>query len=177
MRKILTILVGSFVLFVWNAISWMALPYHGDMLHTIPDTAIEQVLQNGLPKGSGIYHYPGLDDPEAEAKVMEGPRIPFMVYLAESTSMYDPVTFLKSFTFNILSAFLLLIILSKLADPSLSATLLTSSLCGLLAGFSSDFPQTVWYMFPYEHAIINTIDHIIAFGLAGIVMNKLTLNK
>lgn len=170
MKKIITIITGTVILSIWNAISWMVLPYHGEMLNTIPDSTIEKILGDGLPSGTNMYHYPGLSDPNLTSKLENGPRIPFLMYVAEGSSVYDPATFLKSIAFNLLCTIILFLILAKLKNLRLKNVLLTSFLCGLLVAFASDFPQTVWYMFPNEYAIVNMIDHLVRFVCAGLII-------
>jgi len=87
-RKFIAILVGTLVLFIWNAISWMILPFHSSLLKNIPENAIiiENIRKN-MPE-PGVYHYPGLPENDTKQewqKVIEkskkGPVISLLVYL------------------------------------------------------------------------------------------------
>ena len=71
MKNALTLLVATVVLFVWNAISWMALPFHSNSLKNMPDGALAENITELMPE-SGIYHYPGLpEDGRSEAEIVE----------------------------------------------------------------------------------------------------------
>ncbi|MEM6725756.1 MAG: hypothetical protein AAF598_17075, partial [Bacteroidota bacterium] len=59
-RHLISIVLGTIVLFVWNAISWMALPFHNKALTNIPETALQlETMKTQMPE-SGVYHYPGV---------------------------------------------------------------------------------------------------------------------
>lgn len=176
-KQLFALGLATIALFIWNAISWMALPFHGQMLRSLPEPAFQAIKKDGLIPQNGIYHYPGLDDPEMIQKVEAGPRIPFMVFVSEGTAAFDPIDFVKSFFFNFISAGLLLFLLSKLADHSMINILSVSIVIALLVGFMSDLPQTSWFKFPLAFAIINMVDHIVAFILAGWLLRKFALQE
>ena len=176
-RFFLATFVAALALFVWNAISWMALPFHAGMLNTLPEPVAEAVKRTQSMVETGLYHYPGLDDPDMFQKVEEGPRIPLMMYVAEGSDAFDPMSFVKSFFFNLVSAGLLLLLLTRLADRSLKNVLVTSLIMGLLVGFMSDLPQTSWFLLPFEYALTNMLDHLVGFVLAGWVIQKLALKS
>lgn len=161
-------MVGAIILFVWNAISWMALPFHNDSLKTIPEAAIDfQGMQAQLQE-DGIYHYPSFDTESMSEKLASGPRIPFLVYIDGPTEIFDPAVFAKSFIMNLVSSILLFTLLAKMSDTSRSNIIAMSLVAGLLIGFVSDLPQMNWYMFPLSYTLINVFDHIIGFSLMGI---------
>ena len=176
MKKfVLSTITGAFVFFVWNAVSWMVLPFHSNQLNTLPESAVVALKGETNEVESGIYHYPGLQDPNLTQKISDGPRIPFMVYVAEGTSVFDPIDFLKSMIFNLFSAGLLLFALSKISDHSIKNVVSVCIVIALLVGFASDLPQTSWFMFPIHYAIVNMIDYLVSFVLAGLAMRKLAL--
>ena len=124
---------------------------------------------------TGLYHYPGLGDPEMVVKVTEGPRIPLMVFKSEGTSVFNPMDFVMSLLLNLATAALLFFVLKSLTSPSLYNVLLVSAAIGLLTGALSDFPLIIWYLFPIEHAIINLMDHMISLLLAGWIIKSFAL--
>lgn len=177
MKKIFICLIGAIILFAWNAISWMGLPFHANSLKTIPDQAINfSLLQEELPE-DGIYHYPGLDTKDMATRLANGPRIPFMVYIKGKTSVFDPSSFAKNFLFNLISATLLFILIGKLSNHSLSSILTSSLVIGLIVGFASDFPQMNWYMHPFSYTLINVFDYLIGFLLLGFFFSRFAFKK
>lgn len=50
-QKIVSLVAGTLILFVWNALSWMVLPFHSNTLNSIPDIAINtELLKEHLTK-------------------------------------------------------------------------------------------------------------------------------
>ena len=116
-KHILAVLLGTVVLIIWSAISWMGLPFHTQQLNTLPESAATALKQEATSMESNIYHYPGLEDPDLAQKVAEGPRIPLMVYVAEGTSLFDPMDFLKRLFFNLVTALLIFLVLQESYHP------------------------------------------------------------
>jgi hypothetical protein len=172
-RNLLVVLLSTLFVFVWNAISWTVLPFHSNSLQNLPEKAlvndIEQVMS-----GSGVYHYPGLPNKELSIaeiseKLQEGPRITFMVYQEGSFELFEPTTLLISLLLNLLLCIVLLLILSKLQLTSFSEVLKWCLLFGMLVSLTSDFALMNWYKFPLGYAIVNVMDHLVAFSLIGVV--------
>ena len=72
-RLIVTIIVSAFILFIWNSISWMILPFHSNLLLNIPEQAVDvEALKNNMPS-DGVYHFPALpvDDSPLSWKELE----------------------------------------------------------------------------------------------------------
>jgi hypothetical protein len=180
-RKVITIIAGAFILFGWNAISWMALPFHGNTLQSIPESAFDsELLEDNLPK-DGVYHYPGLPKENTpsefkalEKKLKEGPRITLMVFKKGSTEFFDPKSFALNFVFNLLTVLILLTVVQQLTNKSLRKILLTLLSIGLIVALTSDLPQMNWYMFPLEYTLVNVFDHLISFLLLGLLFGFYT---
>jgi MFS-type transporter involved in bile tolerance (Atg22 family) len=180
-RKIITIAIGALILFIWNALSWMVLPFHSNTLNNIPETSIDsQLLQENLPK-DGVYHYPGLPESQStesmqaiEAKLKEGPRITLMVFKKGGTELFEAKTFAVSLLLNFLTVLVLLTIVNRMEDKSKKSVLFTTILIGLTIGLVSEFPQMNWYMFPLDYTIVNVTDHIISFFLVGLLFSFYT---
>ncbi|MEQ9297908.1 MAG: hypothetical protein RIF33_05060 [Cyclobacteriaceae bacterium] len=172
-QLIIPIISGTLILFLWNAISWMVLPFHANSLRTLPDEALATNLEIVMP-GSGVYHYPGLPNEETSIeeiskKLKDDPRITLMVYQEGSFELFEPSSFLKSLFINLLTCSMLFIILGKLSLPSLAGVLQWSFLLGLLVSFVSDVSIMNWFKFPLTYTMINVSDHIISFLLVGTV--------
>ena len=176
-QAIYSILSGTILLFIWNAVSWMVLPFHSNTLHTIPESVIQpaEALREAMPE-SGVYHYPGLPEgnsatamEEIEAKLAEGPRITLMVYKNEPTELFELSSFIFSAVANLLTALIVFLIISRLGVASLRSAIVTCLLIGSVAAIVSDISQMNWYMFPLDYTLINVVDKLVAFGLLGLV--------
>ena len=175
MRKVIICLAGATLLFVWNAFSWMALPFHSNTLRTVPEGAIDFHLLHTQMKENGVYHFPGLDT-ENISNALESGRIPFMVYIKGKTEVFDPFVFLKSFFLNAVLATLIFLVVQQFPAVSRAKIVVNSLLLGLIVGFASDFPQMNWYMFPFSYTLVNALDHLIGFGLLGVLYGRF-INK
>lgn len=183
-HRIVTILLGTLLFFVWNAVSWTILPFHSNSLNNISDSAIDAAkLQKALPS-DGVYHYPGLPDgnevkdfSDLEKKLNTGPRITLMVFKKGATKLFDPKTLGLNLLFNFLTVVITFFIVYNIKNKSLKSIVITTSLIGLTIGLVSDLPQMNWYLFPVEYTLINVFDHIISFVLIGILFGLYTFKK
>jgi len=183
-RTIVTIIIGTLLLFIWNAISWMALPFHSQSLNTIPDGALQnETLQQSMPE-SGVYHYPGLPEdnsPETIAKIenqlSKGPRITLMVYKNEPTKLFDPSTFVYSLFINLLTTVIAFLLVSRIQTKSFMSILGASILIGLVSVLVSDVAQMNWFMFTLDYTIANAIDKLVAFALLGLLFGMYTFKS
>lgn len=183
-KTALSIIAGALIMFIWNALSWMALPFHTETLNNIPEAAISpDNLASNLSK-DGVYHYPGLpadDSSESmraiEEKLQKGPRITLMVYKSGSSSMYNPGSFFLSFVFNAAVVGFLFMVVSRLSKKTAANIFNTCILLGLLVSFTTDFPMMGWYMFPLDYTMANVLDHVISFGFVGMLFGYYTFKE
>lgn len=180
-RITISILIGTLILFIWNAISWMVLPFHSNTLINIPETAFDKkLLQESLPD-DGVYHYPGIPEDssvegmtELENKLKEGPRITLMVYKKGETGFFNPKSFALNLLFNLLTVSILLTIVRQFQDKSIKNVLKNSILIGIMIGLVSDLPQMNWYMFPAKYTLTYVFDHITSFLFLGLLFGLYT---
>jgi lipoprotein signal peptidase len=178
-RIIFSIIFGTFILFLWNAISWMALPFHSNTLNNIPEKSFDaDVLKNTLTE-DGVYHFPGLpkDNSEESLKQIDnqlnsGPRITLMVYKNGSTSLFNPKQFILSLVINLFTVILTLYLIFKLKYQTQKSIFIACIVIGLIIGVVSDFGQMNWYMFPLDYTLVNLFDRIISFALLGLLFSN-----
>ena len=180
-KTLITLIIGTLLLFIWNVISWMALPFHSKSLITLPDAAFKTQQLQDLLLEDGIYHYPGLPEsntPEGlrviEEKLKKGPRISFMSYKKGSTKFFEPSTYLKNIFLNFMTMLLVWYMVRKQANHRLSSIITTTLCMGLLIGFASDFPQMNWFKFPWNYTLPNILDHLVGFSLLGLLLSLYT---
>lgn len=183
-RIFFSVIFGTVILFAWNAVSWMFLPFHTNSLTNLPAAVIDTANIQQIMPYDGVFHYPGLPEDESpqswkelEAKIQTGPRITLMVYKAGGTTLFDPKTFVISGILNLLTVILELIVLSKLQDKSFSSVWSTCVIIGAIIGLVSDFAQMNWFLFPLDYTVANVFDHLVAFTLLGIFFGVFTFKK
>jgi hypothetical protein len=178
-RKIVSLIAGTLILFIWNAISWMVFPFHSNTLNSIPDNAINaELLRENLTK-DGVYHYPGFpkeDTPQAisemEKRIETGPRITLMVFKRGKTELFSMRSFLGSIAINIVTVLLLYSLIQISRVKTAKSILIMTFFVALIIGFASDFTQMNWYLFPLDYTLLNVLDHLIPFLLVGILFSK-----
>lgn len=182
-KTAISIILGALIIFIWNAISWMALPFHTDSMMNLPEDAISMSQLSNTLTESGLYHYPGLPDgsPESqkaiEDKLAMGPRITMMIFQKGPSSMYNPGDFFLTFIFNLIVVAILLYIVNKIGKKTQNNIFTTCVFAGILVSFQSDMALMNWYKFPIGYTVANIFDHIIAFGLVGLLFSNYTFKN
>ncbi|MGI9547774.1 MAG: hypothetical protein ACR2MM_11080 [Flavobacteriaceae bacterium] len=175
-RTIITLILGTLIIFIWNAVSWMALPFHANSMNSIPESALNTNQLKEQLTEDGVYHYPGMPQDqsdealkEVEAKLAEGPRITLMVYKSGSTAFMDPMNFLWDLIFNLIIVVLVLGLVRGLADHSFKNILRATISIGLVISFMTDIPMKNWFMFPLDYTLANVLDYLISMTLLGLL--------
>ena len=183
-RTIITIVLGTILLFAWNAISWMALPFHSDTIKNMPEAAIPiNQLKDTLTE-DGVYHYPGMPENNSQeamdainAKLEEGPRITMMVYKTGASSFMDPKLFVGGLIINLLTAIFAFILISKLNKKSFQNIIISSVSIGIIVALVTDISWMNWYLFPLDYTLVNVFDRLIAFTLLGLLFALYTFRN
>lgn len=183
-KKILAVVIATLVLFLWNAISWMALPFHSQSLSTLPDRVVKFTELSSIRLEEGVYHYPGLPEdnsPEAmqrlHQKLKDGPQIPLMVFKPGPSELFNPVDFLVSLLLNLGTAGVVFIILKALKPSGLKQTITHCAMLGLLIAVMSDLALMNWYRLPWSFVWPSIADHVVGLVMAGWILHILHLRK
>ncbi|WP_370088628.1 hypothetical protein [Ekhidna sp.] len=183
-QKILAVLAATILLFIWNAVSWMALPFHSQSLNTLPDQVVKFTELSSIQLEEGVYHYPGLPEnssPEAikslQQKLKDGPRVPLMVFKPGPSELFNPNDFLVSLLLNLSTVSVVLIILISTKSSGLKQTLANSALLGVLITVMSDLALMNWYQLPWSFVWPAIADHVVGLVLAGWILHIICLKK
>lgn len=183
-KTIITLVLGTLLLFLWNAVSWMVLPFHSQTLNNMPEGVVDLEKISESDMESGIYHYPGFPADNSQeamgelAKQLEmGPRVPFMVYRSEPTKLFDPIQFLWSLIINLLTVVLAYYLIKGLAIKTKKSILVYSLLIGLVIALVADISLLNWYFYPLDYTLINVLDRLISFGLIGLLFGYFTFKN
>lgn len=172
-KLVVTVIVSTALITVWNAVSWMVLPFHSSSLKNLPADAAIPGMLNGLE--AGVYHYPGLptqhtaeEISKLEMKLKTGPRMPLMVVYKKPSALFDGGAFLANTLFSALGIATLYLVFSGLHIPQNKVFLYSMLMAGLVA-VTADLPTLTWYKFPAGYVLATLLDRV-AFGiLAGLV--------
>ncbi|BBM87950.1 hypothetical protein [Candidatus Uabimicrobium amorphum] len=178
MKKLfISIVSGTIILFIWNAISWMVLPFHSNSLQNLPQGAIDpQVLQN-IPQ-PGVFHSPGLpaeETPEAWQQLIKeskrGPVVSLMVVLPKGVDPLSPQKFLSSLLLNLLMVIMAIILIRLAQIESYTRRVAFFVVLSLLIA-TLYVAQMIWFGFPLYYTFANVIDPVVSWTLIGLVLGK-----
>jgi len=183
-KLIIPVITATFALFVWNAISWMALPFHDQSLKTLPDQVVKFTELSSTKLEEGVYHYPGLPEGNTaesiqalQDKLATGPRIPLMVYEPGSSTLFNPADFLVSLLLNLMTVTALLILLGSIKVHGLRHVIAICALAGVLIATMSDLSLMNWYRLPWSFVWPGIADHVVGLVLAGWILHIIYLKK
>ena len=182
MRRTITLgLLGGLVIFVWGAVSWMALPFHNMTMHGLPNGApIAEAVKAAVTE-PGVYMYPSdmepgdRDDKAAAERWMAqyraGPVITQMVVLPKGADPMPVMGFVRYFVYSAVAAALVAWML-QLAIGSLPTTLGRIGFVtavGAVTAFVGPLTEGSWWHHPAGYALVNAADCVVGWALVGAV--------
>ncbi len=173
---LLTTLLGAVALFLWNAISWMGLQLHNQAFQNLPDASPTTDFIQQLP-GAGVYHFPGIPDDgdmsKIAAKSAEGPVVSLMIAHPSGRAAFSSGRFLLSFIYNLLSVGIVVFLLSQTVKNQFWSKWSFVALFGAFAAICVELPVANWYGIPPSYFLPNLVDHLIGWGIVGLIAAKM----
>lgn len=178
-RIVVATVLGGLVLFATNAASWMLLPWHGQSLRPLPESAAVIKLLRESAAPSGVYHYPALPPQQAspstlrqwEQQCLDGPRITKLVYRAKGGPPFEPATFVLSLVCNLGAAWLAAVLLSCAVglEGCVGRVLFVFGL-GVFVVLATTLPEAIWWQLPAEFLLPTVADQLVGWLLVGLVL-------
>lgn len=159
-------LYGGIVAFVWLWISWMFIPWHNATINKFENPqAVADVITANAPK-SGVYMLPCCMDNTMQWQ--KGPALFGAVQLkgGHGLGLGLPLSIITQFV----SAFLVTLILSKMAISAYWCKVFASTLIGLAAGVIALVPLWNWMGLSGNYVAVEMADHVITWFLAGLAI-------
>jgi len=168
MRNVIAAVVAGIIMLIWGFVSWTILPWHNTDVHAFADQASTmQVMLDNAPR-SGIYTIPA-----NQADYTQNEPAAFVNVLKNGYGAGMGEMMGVGLIGNILMAYLAILLLSKTAGLNYSQKVAFIGLIGLLIGVAASFPYWNWFGFPTGYSLVNIIDTVITWVLAGLVIGKL----
>jgi len=176
-RRLLAAIAGGIVVFVWSAVSHMALGLGSAGIRTLPNEERMAQAIRGVVTEPGLYFFPGMDPsrkmtPEEERAWTEryrrGPSGLLVVQPGGREPM-EPTQFVVELLADILAAGVAAFILAGLGGPLLAR----AGAVGLLGVFEwADLSVSYWnwYKFPTLYTGAALVEQVVGWTLAGLVM-------
>ena len=177
MKKIIIAsILGGLTIFVWGAISWVALPFHKTTIHSLTnEDAVVAALKAG-GAATGAYMIPGFADSKEvmDAKAEAGPLV-HIYYRNEGMPPMDPMFFIKGILLDIVVMWLAVMMLSKISWSlaSYGNRVRFMAMIGLIIAIGVRLGDTIYFGYPFDFIILIAIDEVIAWTLAGLVVARI----
>jgi hypothetical protein len=166
-RKLMSVILGGIVLFAWGFISWVILPWHSAVANKLTsESAVAKVLKQNAPS-PGIYYLPF-----AEEDFKPGETTAFLSILPNGYHGNMGQMMATGMVGQIISAFLMLLILQNTSLTSYWGKVRFITLVGLSIGFISHYTYWNWFEFATPYILLAILDSLIGWFLAGLVMAK-----
>lgn len=167
-------ILGGVILFIWSAISWMALPWHKNTIHSFSvEKAVTQSIQSNAPF-SGIYFLPSMHHQMSEATITTNAPEP-MIFAAVTLEGMHPmmISMVISFITQLIAAFFVAWMLMQANNLRYVGRLCFVIIFALAAGVITDIPYWNWFGFDRAYTLVQFADLIIGWSLAGLALAKI----
>lgn len=182
-------IVGGLIVFLWGALSWVALPFHAKTLNHFQDeTAVQATLATNT-LGAGIYILPHPEPENArlpDALARQNARVrqrqsesgPFALVVFQPHGT-GPVLFLmaRGLALKILAAILMTWLLLQVGLVSYRRRVFFVMVTAMLGSILVNLDQWNWWAFPDDYVFLQMLDLLIGWFLAGLVMAKIVPSK
>lgn len=169
MRLIIGSLVGGFILFMWQFLSYAALDLHyNQMSYTPNNDKIIQVLAENLTEGE--YMVPrqrqGASQEEMDRYIASAEGKPWaMIQYHNSLTNDMGMNMFRGFIIDILAVALLCFILLKIPNRNFMTVLSSSLAVGLIGYLTINYLDTIWFK---GTSIPDLIDAVAQWGVCGL---------
>lgn len=174
--------VGALVAFVWCCFSWMVLPWHERTVNEFDNEEYVSWALKENTKKHGLYVYPSCQADKAQTKeeqkaawtdykekVQKGPYV---------FASINPKGHCFNMLWNLVEMFIAFLIASGIISYLLLKSHFTSyfgrvffvTLIALIAGILVNSINWIWWYFPTDFTLINMIDLVVTWFLAGLAM-------
>ena len=176
-RTFLAALTAAVVVFLWQSVSHIALPWHQSTFSEFKDiSAVQNVIEQNAD-GPGMYVVPWADpgDKEAMKKAMEQKDKGFSMFASvrPNGSNAMGVSLGQQFLWNLIGAFFVAFLLTKLNLKDTSCKVGTTVFFALFTVVTGILPNWSWWGFGNSFIAVNIADTLISWSLAGFVLAKL----
>ncbi len=171
MKKLLMGMVaGGMVLFLWGTVSWMLLPWHRAAMHGFTnEAAVAEVLLANVPK-AGIYVLP--DCTKHDQPKPPGPFV-FASIRPEGVNSTSPALYVRGLLIEMLGALLVTFLVVTIPGLGYGSRVRLITLVALIAGVLGHLPNWQWWQFSFGFTLVNILDLVIGYFLAGLVIAKI----
>lgn len=160
-------LAGGAILFLWGALSWMALPWHNMTMQKFPnETAVAEFLIHQTPQ-DGVYRLPWNFH-----KALGGPLVLASVAHQGGRPMVQASVF--SFLIQALAAGFVTFLVLEGGIQKYWDRVGCVTVFAIAAGIVGYLPQWNWWGYSAGHVLVEMLDLVAGWFLAGLAIAKIT---
>lgn len=168
-KQIIATLVGGAILFIWQFLSWAAIPIHKSEYGYAPnqDKILEALGQNLTEEGTYMLPMvpPGTSHEEAQASMEARAGKPWAtVTYHKSMSTEMGMNMVRGFAIDLVSAWLLVWLLMKFQNLNMMSALQSSVAVGVIGYLTIPYLHSIWFE---TNSIEYLIDAIVQWGIVG----------
>ncbi len=177
-------ILGGIIVFAWNMLSWMVLPWHKDAMKQFANPEeVSKVIAQNAPE-NGMYCLPKMCQKnglctqenlmnmhESRSKGLGSPNAMVTVKY-DGMNYLSPTPYVCALVLQIIGAFIIGSLLFHTKGLSFRGKVGFVTLIGLTVGLLGSLPKWIWMGAPFSDTLLCIIDLVIAWTLAGLVLAK-----
>ncbi len=169
-KQLIATLVGGLILFIWQFLSWAAIPIHKSEYGYTPnqDKILEALSQNLTEEGTYMLPTvpPGTSNEQTQAAMEASAGKPWAtVSYHKSMSTAMGMNMVRGFAIDLVSAWLLIWLLMKIPNLNMSTALQSSIAVGIIGYLTIPYLHSIWFE---SNSLEYLIDAIVQWGLVGV---------
>ncbi len=169
-KQIIATVVAAIIIFIWQFLSWSVLQVHkAEFQHTEHQDAIMEALSQFNLKDGSYYMpnvAPGASMEEEQAFMEQQMGKPWaMLEYHNAMEANMGMNMFRGFVTDLVAAFLLIWLLMKMQNLTLSTTFLSSLAVGAIAYLTIPYLNSIWFE---TNTIGYVIDMVVQWGLVGL---------
>lgn len=165
--------VAAVAMFFWGFLVWGVSPFPYQVLKPVADVpALQDALKGALPE-SGVYLFPHPSqgtEREIQERLAHG-GFGRVVFVREGATMGGG-TFGLGYLHNLVTAFLLALLVRSAGGGSYGARFGTVFLAGLAGAIYSNLGKPIWYFDPWGAHVLDFAYDLSSYVVAGLVLAK-----
>lgn len=169
-KQLIGTLVGALILFIWQFLSWTLLPVHQSEYGYTPNhERIMAVLNENLTQ-EGTYMLPGMapglssEQTQAAMEASTGkPWAHISYHRSMDTNM--GLNMIRGFATDLVAAFLLIWLLVRLNNLTISTAVQASVIIGLIGYLTIPYLNSIWFE---KDSIGHLIDAVAPWSIVGV---------
>jgi hypothetical protein len=165
--------IAAAAMFFWGFLVWAVSPFPYQVLKPVSDVpALQQALKAALPE-SGVYLFPhpsqGSEE-ETQKRMSEG-GFGRVIFVREGATMGGG-TFGLGYLHNLMTAFLLALLVRSAGGAGYGARLGIVFLAGLAGAIHSNLGKPIWFFDPWGAHLLDFAYDLSSYVVAGLVLAK-----